>query len=57
MPISPSSRSRHPAGTRDLLDYVARRSETAAMLRRSLCCVLALSTPYAMFLLNGVLRP
>lgn len=47
----------HRPGPRDLLDYVTRRSETVAMLRRSFCCALALSTPYVMFLLNGMLRP
>jgi hypothetical protein len=45
------STMRHP------LDFAPRSSTTIAMLRRIACCGLALSTPYAMFLLNGALKP
>lgn len=57
MRTPPFSQKRPRFTTLDRRDYVARPATTAAMLRRTLCCVLALSTPYAMFLLNGALRP
>jgi hypothetical protein len=39
------------------LDVVVRRSGAVGMLARAFCCILALTTPYAMFLLNGALHP
>lgn len=53
----PSSQQRPRLTTLDRHEPVARPATTTAMLRRTLCCVLALSTPYAVFLLNGALRP
>lgn len=57
MRILPSSRQRHRLTAHAGHRHVDRPATTAAMLGRTFCCALALSTPYAMFLLNGVLRP
>lgn len=57
MQRSPSHRSPAGTGLFDPLDGALRRSEAGGMLARGLCCVLALMTPYAMFLLNGALHP
>jgi hypothetical protein len=57
MQISLSSRPSHRLSPHKRSAFVARRSETACLLGRDLCCLIALSTPYAMFLLNGAVHP
>lgn len=57
MQIPPLRRSAQRTSLRTRPESASRRSEAAGMLGRTFFCVVAFSTPYAMFLLNGALHP